>query len=72
MFTQRMLIFSLAPVVLAVSASAGPIVYVTNGQQLGTIDLTTGAFQSIGPDPNVVPPLGYFGLTAGPNGSLIT
>jgi hypothetical protein len=72
MLTRRMLIFALAPVLIAASASAGPIVYVINGQQLGTIDLTTGAFQSIGPDPNVAAPLGYFGLAAGPNGSLVT
>lgn len=72
MLTRRMLIFSLAPVLLGASASAGPIVYVINGsQQLGTIDLTTGTFQSIGPGPNQNA-LGYFGLAAGPNGTLET
>ncbi len=73
MLTLNRLIFSLAPVLLAASASAGSIVYVINGsQQLGTIDLATGAFQSVGPDPNVIAPLGYFGLAAGPSGSLET
>ena len=73
MLTLRKLIFSLAPVLFTASASAGPIVYVINGsQQFGTIDLTTGAFQPLGPGPNVNAPLGYFGLAAGSNGSLVT
>jgi hypothetical protein len=73
MLTRQRLLCSLAPVLFAVSASAGPIVYVVNGsQQLGTIDLTNGAFQSLGPGPNVNAPLGYFGLAVGPNRSLYT
>src|SRR5580698_5064915 len=73
MLTLQRLLFSLAPVLLAAPASAGPIVYFINGsQQTGTIDLTTGAFQPLGPSPNVNAPLGYFGLAAGPNGSLET
>jgi hypothetical protein len=71
MLTRQRLLFLLAPLLLAAFASAGPIVYVTSGsQQFGTIDVTTGAFQSLGPAPSA--PLGYFGLAAGPNGSLET
>jgi hypothetical protein len=71
MLTRQRLLFLLAPVLLAASASAGPIVYVVNGsQQLGTIDLTTGVFQSLGPAPSA--PVGYFGLAPAPNGSLVT
>src|ERR1700735_5425847 len=71
MLTRQQLLFSLAPLLLAASASAGPIVYVTGGnQQFGAIDITTGAYQSIGPGPNA--PVGYFGLATGPSGSLYT
>jgi hypothetical protein len=73
MLTLQKLILSLAPVLLAASASAGTIVYAINGaQQLGTIDLSTGVFQPVGPGANTSAPLGYFGLASGPNGSLYT
>ncbi len=43
-------------------------VYVSDGFRLGTVDLSTGAFQQIGPDfPDVSQGLGY-----APNGSLLT
>jgi hypothetical protein len=46
-------------------------VYVIGGsQEFGAIDVTTGVFQSLGPAPSAA--LGYFGLAAGPNGSLYT
>jgi hypothetical protein len=55
-------------------ASAGPITYVIGNNDaegthhFGTIDLTTGAFQQIGPNA----PVGTEGLAWGPNGSLLT
>ena len=55
------------------SASAGQKVYVVSAQItgagiFGTLDVTTGAFQQIGP----VEPDGYFGLARGPHGSLVS
>jgi PEP-CTERM motif len=71
MLTRQQFLFSLAPVLLAASASADPIVYITSGAQtFGSIDVTTGVFQLLGQGPNAS--LGYFGLAAGPNGSLYT
>ena len=47
---------------------AGPIVFVSNTAQLGTVDLSTGAFHQVGPDfPDPSQGLGY-----GTNGSLFT
>jgi hypothetical protein len=48
--------------------SAGPLVYIVNGSQFGTLDLTTGTFQQIGPNT----PEGSTNLVPGPNGSLLT
>jgi hypothetical protein len=64
------LIASLAFALATTVAKADPLVYVVNGsQQFGTINLTTGAFQQVGP---TVSEPGYFGLAAAPNGSLVT
>ena len=53
---------------LTVALQAGPIVYVSNTSQLGTVDLSTGAFQPIGPDfPDASEGLGF-----GPSGLLFT
>jgi hypothetical protein len=57
--------------VLATSAAyADSQVFIVNGsQQFGTINLTTGAFQQIGP---AQPEAGSFGLAEASNGSLVT
>jgi hypothetical protein len=71
MFTRQKLIVSLA--LLAVPASAGPVVYAVTTNfnnftgQFGTVDLTTGTFNQIGPatsDP-------LTGLAPAPNGKLL-
>jgi hypothetical protein len=60
--------------VLTISASADPLVYLASADPVtgvglfGTLDLTTGAYQQRGP----IEPDGYFGLAAGPNGSLLS
>jgi hypothetical protein len=62
MFVARKLIVSLA---LALSASAGPLLYVSTATgKFGTVSPTTGAFSQIGP--TLSDPLG--GLVQGPNG----
>jgi hypothetical protein len=71
MLTRQRLIVLLA--LFTVSANAGPLVYIvsagiTGAGQFGTVDLTTGAFQQIGP----LEPDGYFGLAPGPNGALLS
>ena len=71
--SQSKLILFLALAIPLVSVSADPLVYVisgtlTGGGQFGVVDLTTGAFTQIGPGE----PDGYFGLTPGPNGSLLS
>jgi hypothetical protein len=59
---------------LALSANATPLAYVIGNNDIegthhfGTVDLTTGAFQQIGPNT----PVGSEGLAVGPNGSLFT
>ncbi len=69
MLAARKLILSLA---LALSASAGPLLYVstyndfTGAGKFGTLDPATGAFNQIGP--TLSDPLG--GLVLGPNGYL--
>jgi len=60
--------FSLALFLFTVPASADPIVYITNGAQLGTMDVNTGAYSLFGPGT----PQGAEGLVRGPNGSLLT
>jgi PEP-CTERM motif-containing protein len=73
MLMKRKLIVSLAFVLFTTAANAGSLVYVvsagiTGNGIFGTVDLTTGAFQQIGP----AEPDGYFGLALGPNGSLVS
>jgi PEP-CTERM motif-containing protein len=73
MLIKRKLMLSLAFVLFTTAASAGTLVYVvragiTGNGIFGTVDLTTGAFQQIGP----AEPDGYFGLAPGPNGSLVS
>ena len=64
---QQRLIVSL--ILSAISASAGPLVYVVSyGGQFGTLDATTGAFTQIGGLTS--DPLG--GLVPGPNGTLLS
>lgn len=74
MTVRHKLMFPLALVLCTASASAGPIVYVVNANfnnftgQFGTMDLTTGAFNPIGPvtsDP-------LSSLVPGPNGKLLS
>lgn len=68
MLPQRKLLVLIALVLVAVPASAGPIVYALAGsQQFGVMDLATGTFSPIGPVP---PTIQY--LVPGPNGSLLT
>jgi hypothetical protein len=52
----------------AISASAGSLVYIVNGAQFGTMDVSTGAYSLYGPGT----PEGSEGLVPGPNGSLLT
>jgi hypothetical protein len=62
-------IASLAFALITIGAHADSLVYIVNGsQQFGTVNITTGAFQQIGPNT----PEGNFGLAAGPNGLLYT
>jgi hypothetical protein len=70
--TKSLLIASLSLALFHTALNAGPITYVvsaglTGNGQFGTLDLFTGVYQQIGP----VEPDGYFGLAAGPNGSLL-
>src|SRR5690348_11225159 len=58
---------------LTTSAFASPLVYVLGNNdegigRLGTVDVSTGVFQQIGPNA----PVGTEGLALGPNGSLFT
>ena len=65
----KTVIVSLAVILCAASASAGSLAYVvTDSDQFGTVNLTTGAFQQIGPDT----PGPQVGLVPGPNGSLLS
>jgi len=72
MFAQRKLILALA--LFTASASAGPIVYSVSVNfndftgQFGTMDLTAGTFNPIGPE--IADPI--FGLITGPNGQLLS
>lgn len=67
--TQSTLIFALAFLVFAASASADSFVYVVTGTpQFGTVDLNTGTFTAIGPGQ----PVQTEGLVPGPNGSLLS
>jgi hypothetical protein len=62
------LLFPVAAWSFTVALQADPIVYVSNTTQLGTVDLSTGAFHQIGPDfPDASQGLGF-----GPNGLLLT
>ena len=68
MLTRQRLIGLIALGTFSASAGAGSLVYVVNGNQFGTVDLASGAFQQIGPNtPELVG-----GLAQGSNGSLLT
>ncbi len=75
MFAQRDLFLSLSLALFAASASADTLVYAVSTNfnnftgQFGTVDLTTGAFNQIGP---AVAGGLVGGLVPGPNGSLLT
>lgn len=65
----RKLIVPLALALASAAVGADPMVYVVNlAQQFGTVNLTSGAFQPIGPGT----PEGESGLAVGPSGSLLT
>ena len=71
MLAKSLLTTSLALALLGIPLTADQLAYVvsaglTGNGQFGTVDLTTGAYQQIGP----IEPDGYFGLAPGPNGSL--
>jgi PEP-CTERM motif len=67
MLSRHKLMVSLALALFAVPASADSLIYVSNGSgQFGTLDLTTGAFNQIGPNT----PEAVGGLVPGRNGSL--
>jgi outer membrane protein assembly factor BamB len=69
MVIKQKLIVSVATLLLAASASADSLVYVvTDSQQFGTVNLTTGAFHQIG----LGTPESDFGLVPGANGSLFS
>jgi len=71
MLTKSLLIAPLVLVLFGTPSPADQLVYVvsaglTGNGQFGTVDVTTGAYQQVGP----IEPDGYFGLASGPNGSL--
>jgi hypothetical protein len=72
-FTQRKLFMVLSIALFTASASASPLVFAVSTNfnnftgQFGTVDLTTGTFNPIGPV--TADPLG--GLVPGPNGNLL-
>jgi hypothetical protein len=69
MFKQQKLIVSLALVLFTASASADSLAYiVTDSDQFGTLNLSTGAFRQIGADT----PGQQFDLVPGPNGSFFS
>jgi hypothetical protein len=69
MLNRQRLIVSLAVTLFAASASADSLVYVvTDSNQFGTVDLSTGAFRQIGADT----PGQQFNLAPGPSGSLLS
>jgi hypothetical protein len=74
MFIRQKLIVPLALILCTASASAGPLLYAVSTNfnnftgEFGTVDLTTGAFNQIGPV--ISDPL--TGLVPGPNGNLLS
>jgi hypothetical protein len=68
MFLARFIPLLAVLLPLTTLAVADALVYVHNGVQLGTVDLSTGAFHQVGPDF----PDGSQGLGYAPNGSLLT
>lgn len=63
MFTRQKLIVLLAPLLFTVSATADSFAYVvTDSDQLGTLNRTTGTFHKIGADT----PNQQFNLVSGP------
>jgi hypothetical protein len=69
MLTRQKLIVLLAPLLFTVSARADSFAYVvTDSDQFGTLNLSTGAFHQIGADT----PGQQFNLVPGPNGSLFS
>jgi hypothetical protein len=50
------------------TSAASEVYVVTSNQQFGTADLTTGAFQQIGPETSEL----QYGLVSGPGGSLLS
>ena len=71
---QKLIVPLLALILCTASASAGPLVYAVSTNynnftgQFGTVDLTTGTFNQIGPV--ISDPL--YGLVPGPNGNLLS
>src|SRR5581483_9576647 len=64
--SPRRLLFCLAAASLAAAAARASAIYVTTDyQQFGVLDLSTGAFQSIGPGT----PEPDYGLVPGPSGT---
>src|SRR6201999_1813676 len=63
MLTRQKLLVALTLFLFAAPASASVLAYVVNGQQFGSVDLGTGAFNPIGPGT----PQGAAGLVPGPN-----
>ena len=68
MLIHRIFLSCIASCALSAMALAGPLVYVSNTLQFGTVDLSSGAFQQIGPDL----PDPSQGLAYASNGSLFT
>ena len=69
MFNQQKPIVSLALVLFTASASADSLAYiVTDSNQFGALNLSTGAFHQIGANT----PSQQFNLVPGPNGSLLS
>lgn len=68
MFFTKFLAASAVSFSFTTLALAGPLVYVSNTSQFGTVDLSSGAFRQIGPDF----PDPSQGLGSAPNGSLLS
>jgi hypothetical protein len=68
LLTRQKLIVLLTLALFAAPASARVLAYVVNGEQFGSVDLATGAFNPIGAGT----PQGAAGLVPGQNGFLLT
>ena len=72
MLSRSIIVASFSLAMFHAVLNADPVIYVvsadiTGNGKVGTINLTTGSYQQVGP----IEPDGYFGLASGPDGSLV-